>query len=444
MDGILFELLVILALILANGIFAGAEIALISIRKTRIAEMAEEGSRRGRAVKALRDDPERLLATVQVGITVVGASAAAFGGARLAAELAPLLEGLPLVGRRADTVALGLVIAFVSYLSLVLGELVPKSLALRGAESYGRLVARPLLGLTVLARPLVWFLTASSNLVLRLFGDRTSFTETRLSSEELHMLVDEATRSGAIDPRAGEIAARAIDFGGLAAEHVMVPRGAVVALSRRATHAEIQRVLLEENHTRMPVYDGSVDDIVGYVSAKDVLAMVLQRDVIILEDLIRPAYFVPDRMPAVDLLHELQRRRTALAIVVDELGGFAGIVTIEDLLEELVGDIVSEHDAPEEGLVRREPDGAFVVVGAMPIRDANRELDLDLPESDDFHTVAGLCIDRVARIPAAGTRLTLDDGTVLEVLEASAHRVRTVRIRPPPDDLAELRADGSE
>jgi putative hemolysin len=441
MDSVLQEILVILALILANGIFAGSEIALISLRKTRVAELASEG-RRGRAIQTLRDDPERLLATIQVGVTVISSTAAAFGGARLSGRLAPVLE--PVAGRHAPQLALALVITLVSYLSLVLGELVPKSLALRGAEGYAGVVARPLLGLTRLARPLVWLLTASSNAVLRLFGDRTSFSEGRLSSEELHMMVDEATRHGTIDPRAGEIASRALEFGDLDAQHVMVPRGAVVAVSRHASPDDLRQVLLEENHTRLPVFDESIDNIVGYVTAKDVLAMVLQKELIVLEDLIRPAYFVPERMPAVDLLHEMQRRRTQLAIVVDELGSFAGIVTTEDLVEELVGDILSEYDKPVDGEIQREPDGAILVPGTLPIRDANRELGLDLPEGEGFTTVAGLCIELAARIPAVGAHLDLPDGTALEVVEASAHRVRSVRIRPRPEEEPIVAADGSE
>jgi putative hemolysin len=268
-----------------------------------------------------------------------------------------------------------------------------------------------------------------------------------MSPEELHMMVDEATKHGTLDPRAGEIASRAIEFGDLDAQHVMVPRGAVVALSRQATQDDIRQILLEENHTRMPVFDGSLDNIIGYVTAKDVLAMVFQKDLIVLEDLIRPAYFVPERMPVVDLLHEMQRRRTQLAIVVDELGSFAGLVTMEDLVEELVGDILSEYDQPDETEIRREPDGTWIVDGALAIRDANRELDLDLPEGEGFTTVAGLAIELAARIPGVGTVVEVENGTKLEVVAATAARVERIRIHPPPqrDEEGEIVvADGSE
>jgi putative hemolysin len=427
------EFLVILFLLLLNGVFAGAEIAVLSLRKTRIAELAEQGSRAVKAIQALRDDPERFLATVQIGITVVGTTAATYGGANMADDFAAALEPLPIVGPYAKQIGMTLVVAMVSFLGLVVGELVPKSLALRSTESYARLIARPILGLAWLARPAVSFLTWSSNLVLRLFGDSTSFTEARLSPEELRLMVTEAAKSGSLDPRAGEIASRAIEFGELTAEECMVPRGAVVAMQRSASPDLIRRIMLEENHSRVPVYEGTIDQIVGYVTAKDVLAMSMEHGLLVIEDILRPAYFVPESMPAVDLLQSMQKKRTPLAIVVDELGSVTGIVTMEDLVEELVGEIFSEHDkAPEDQFVR-EASGAVRVQGAMTIRDVNRALGLDLPEGDDWTTVAGLCISLAGRIPGTGTRLKSPDGRVLEVLDANPRRVRLVRIEPPPE-----------
>lgn len=417
-------------MILANGVFAGAEIALLSVRKTRVRELVDAGSHRARAIQALRDQPERFLATVQIGITVVGATAAAFGGASLARRLAAVLREMGL-GRSAEEISLALTVGLISYLSLVLGELVPKSLALRSAEGYSLLLARPLLGLSWLARPLVWFMTASSNLVLKLFGDRTTFSEARLSPDELQQLVEEAAKQGSLDPRAGEIASRAFDFGELTVADVMVPRSQIVALKRHSPPEEVKRVLLEDGHSRMPVYEGTLDNIVGYVIVKDVLALSWEQHLIVLEDILRPAYFVAETMRAGHVLKELQRRRTHMAIVVDEQGSVAGLVTIEDLVEELVGEIFSEHEIPVE-LFKREESGAALVQGIASVRDVNRALGLDLPEGDDFTTVAGLCIALAGWIPPTGARLTAEDGTLLEVVDASPRRVRTVRIHPPP------------
>ncbi|WP_224242905.1 hemolysin family protein [Hyalangium gracile] len=418
-------------LVLANGIFAGAEIALLSVRKTRLQELIEAGSSSARAVLALRDNPERFLATVQIGITVVGATAAAFGGASLAQPLAGVLEGLGVSAASAEELAFALVVGLVSYLSLVVGELVPKSLALRYAERYALLISRPLRGISRLMKPVVWLLTFSSNLVLRLFGDKTSFTESRLSAEELQQLVEEAAKAGSVHPGTGDIASRAFEMAELTAAEVMVPRPRVVSLRRHASPEEIKRVLLEEGHSRMPVYEDTPDHIVGYVIAKDLLGVALEKDLIVMEDVLRPAFFVPETTRAMDLLRQMQERRTPMAIVVDEQGGMSGLVTMEDLLEELVGEIFSEHEEPPESF-RREPDGAILVEAEASIRDTNRALGLELPEGESFSTVGGLCLSLAGAIPAPQTRLTLPDGTVLEVVEASPRRVKRVRIRPAP------------
>jgi putative hemolysin len=429
LNEILAELAIILALVAANGVFAGAEIAILSVRRTRLAQLVEEGRSSARAVRQLRDQPERFLATVQVGITIVGSTAAAFGGAALAGRLAPYVARVPILATYAEPTALALVVALVSYLSLVLGELVPKSLALRASERYALVVGRPLLALSALARPIVWLLTKSSNAVLRPFGDRTTFTETRLSVEELEQLVDEAQRAGALDAPTAEIASRALAFRELTAGDVMVPRSRIVALPRDAPQEELKRMLLEEGRTRMPVFDGTLDEIVGYVMAKDLAAMAWERELIVLADLLRPVHFVPATAKAVRVLRDMQRRRTQIAVVVDEHGGVAGLVTLEDLVEELVGEIVGEQEQPES-LYQREPGGTALVRGDAPIREVNRALELDLPEGDGYTTVAGLCVALAGAVPDRGARVRAPDGTALEVVEASPRVVRLVRVHP--------------
>jgi putative hemolysin len=393
-------------------------------------------------VKRLRDEPERFLATIQIGITIVGATAAAFGGAALAVRLAPYLARAPLLAAHAESVALALVVAIVSSLSLVLGELVPKSIALRSAERYALLVGRPLLALSSLARPVVWLLTAASNLVLRPLGDRTTFTESRLSVEEIEQLVDEAGRAGSLDAPTAEIASRALAFRDLTAGDVMVPRSRISALPRTAAPEDLKRLLLEEGRSRMPVYDGTLDEIVGYVVAKDLAAMAWERQLLVLEDLVRPVHFVPASAKAVQVLRELQRRRTQIAIVVDEHGGVAGLLTLEDLIEELVGEIVGEREQPE-ALFQSEPGGSSLVRGEAPIREVNRALDLELPEGDGYTTIAGLCIALAGTVPERGARLHAPDGTQLEVLEASPRVVRSVRLHPPASLARPVREPGS-
>jgi putative hemolysin len=425
------EFLVVLALVVVNGIFSGAEIAVVAMRRTRIAELADEGRGSARAVLSLRKNPERFLATVQIGITVVGAAAAAIGGSSMARKIEPYLTGSAWLERHAEGVALALVIAGVSYLSIVIGELVPKSLALRSAERYALLIGKPLVAVSWLARPIVWFLSSSANLLLKPFGDKTTFIEARHSAEELRELVTEASQAGTIPPEAGEIAARALELPELVAADVMIPRQNVVMIPKNISREGLRTVLLEHRYSRLPVNDGSVDNIVGYVTVKDVLALAWERNLVVLGDIIRPPYFVPDSKPVVDLMTEMRAQHLAFAIVVDEHGGMSGIITMEDLVEEVVGEIFSEHRRTAHASIAKQPDGSIVVDGVTPIREINRALDLELPEEGDWTTIAGLCLVLAAGVPKPGDSFVTENGIVLEVLDASARRVRTVRIRPP-------------
>ncbi len=429
------ELLIVVALLMVHGLFAGSEIAVLTVRKTRVKEAVRRKDRRAIAVNALRAKPERFLATVQIGMTIAGTAAAAFGGARIEQGLEPFYRGLGF-GTWAPATSLATVVLIVAITELVVGELVPKSLALRYSDRYSFFVARPLRTLSQIVRPIVWLLISLSNLVLRFFGDKTTFTESRLSKDELQQLVEEAAKTGSVDPRASEIASRALGFGEVTVAEVMVPRNRVVALRRSAPPDEIQRLILEEGHSRMPVYDHNIDNIVGYVVARDVLALSWQGGLLVLEDIVRPAHKVTESTRALDLLRELQRRHLQMAIVVDDHGGLSGLVTTEDLIEELVGDIMSEDDVAEQYFVR-EPGGTILVQGWAAVRKVNRDLHLDLPVGADRTTIAGLCMALAEAIPQAGEKLVTDNGTVLEVIEASPRRVRRVRIHPAQAELAE-------
>lgn len=426
--GVALEVLVLLALVLINGVLAGAEIAIVSIRKTRLKELVDGGSPAARAVMRLRQHPEGFLATVQIGITVISATAGAFGGANFAADVAPLLARSDRLAPHASWIAMAVVVSLISFLSLVLGELVPKSLALRSSERYALVMGRPVLLLSVLARPLVWLLTASSNLVLRIFKDSTNFIEARISPDELRQLVKEASDAGTVHPHAGKIAARALSFSRLRAVDVMIPRSQVTAVPRDASQEMLRRILVGQPHTRVPVYEGHVDSVVGYLSIKDIIGTVWAQQPVVLEDVLRTPLYVPPFKSAVDLLVEMRARDQPFAIVIDPHGGFAGLVAMEDLIEELVGEVFNERaDTPEP--FRRELDGGVLVSGAMSVRDVNQALGLELPEGEGWKTIAGLVLDRVTRIPATGEIVTLDDGTTLEVIDASPRRVRLLKLR---------------
>jgi putative hemolysin len=425
---VLTELIIIVVLVLANAVFSGAEIAIVALRKNRIQELADEGKGSARAVLSLREKPESFLATVQVGITVVGATAAAFGGSSLAERLAPWLAQNAWLAPHAEGVALALVIGAVSYLSIVVGELVPKSLALRGAERYALLVSRPLLFLSQLARPLVWLLSASANLLLKPFGDSTTFTEARHSAQELQQLVDEAVIAGTVHPEAAEIASRALALPEVTVAEVMVPRQNVEALPNNVSSNDLHDILLEHTHTRLPVYDGNIDNVVGYVSVKDILALAWEEKLFILRDVIRPAFFVPESKKAVELIKEMRGRRIPLAVVVDEHGGMSGIVTMEDLLEELVGEIFNEHETGQGDSIVPTGENTYLIEGTAHLREVSRKLGVELPDDGSWTTLAGLVLHLAGGMPRAGDKFSLPNGVTLEVVDATPRRVKSIRV----------------
>jgi putative hemolysin len=426
----LVELVVILGLILANGFLSGAEIAVVSVRKTRLTALVEEKRTGARALAALRARPERFLATVQVGITIVGTAAGAFGGAAMGADLEPFVRRLPGVGAYARDVSLGTVVALISYLTLVLGELVPKSLALRAAEPYALWMSPVLTVLAWITRPLVWVLTRSSNLLLKPFSDRTTFTESRLSREELKELVDEAAKTGALAEHTSQLASRALQFEQLTGADIMVPRNRIVALPQNADQETIRRCLLEERRSRMPIYDGTIDNIIGYVSAKDLLALAWEAQLIVLRDVLRPVRQLIESTPAAQLLEYMQREKQRMAILVDEHGATAGLVTFEDLMEELVGEVMSEHERGGQPL-EREPSGALLARGDVAVREVARALHVEIKPPHNITTVGGLCASLAGGvIPQRGARLADPSGLIFEVTEASPRFVRRVRIVP--------------
>lgn len=428
------ELVVIVALILVNGVFAGAEIAIVALRTSRLKELADAGSSTARTLIELRGNPERFLSTIQVVITVVGSAAAAFGGSNFAEDLAPLVRLVPVLEPYADQIALGLVVAMISFLSLLLGELVPKSLGLRFSERYSFVVARPLTAMAWLLSGPVWVLTNAANLVLRFFGDKTNFLESRVSLEELRAIVGEAHETGVMPPQAGVIASRAIEFAELTAGDVMVHRSMVVALSKSANADEIKSRMLAGIHQRYPVYEGSIDNVAGYVSWRDIIVRLWDGQPVDLAEALHPTILAPQTQPAPVLLEEMRSRKVHLAVIVDEHGGTAGIVTLEDLLEELVGEIASEGKfAPRDDIVV-QPDRSALVAATTAIRDVNRALGVALEEPDQVNTLGGLCVTLAGgRIPKTGERFQAADGSLLEVVDASVRRVRSVRVvRPAP------------
>jgi putative hemolysin len=336
---------------------------------------------------------------------------------------------LPYLGRHAGAGSVVVVVGLVSYLSLVLGELVPKSLALRHSERYALLIAPVLDRIASLARPLVWLLTKSSNVILGPIGNKTNFTESRLSPGQLRELVEEATETGTLDERVADIASRALGFAKLTVGQVMVPRTRIVGIRRGSSIDELRRIVLEHPHSRLPVYTETIDDIIGYVLYKDLLPLAWEGRLVVLEDLIRVPYFVGKTLSAIELLEDMRERHQQLTVVLDEHGGTAGMVTLDDLVEELTGEVLNELQHGKPRSIAPQPDASTLVRGDTPLHEINHELDLAL-SGDGQTTTGGLCQLLAEGVPPEGTLLRASDGTHLRVERASKRTVDLVRILP--------------
>jgi putative hemolysin len=420
------EAVLILLLIVGNALFSGAEIAILEVRKTRLRELKEHGVGAAGAVIRLREQPELFFATVQVGITLVETMAAVLGGATISRALSAALVRFGASPTVAEDISLGVVVAIITYLTVVVGELVPKSLALRSGERFALLAGRPLWMLSRLIRPVVAALTASANLVLKPFRDSTRFSESRFSPRELQQLLDEAATAGTVQPRAAEIASRAIDFQHVQVTALMVARQDMVRIDRNATWEQASKILIDRGHRRVLVSDGDPDHIIGYVTVRDLIAG-KQADLPGIQSLVRPIDAVPQTARAPEVLALMQSKRALIALVVDEHGGIAGLVTLDDLVEELVGETFEEHET-QGPRIRREGEGSALVEGGTPVHEVNRELGVALPTSPGVVTLAGFVLSRVGGFPRPGVSVDIDHGTRIEVVEATERRVVRARI----------------
>ena len=417
------NVLLILALIVLNGVFSMSELAVVSSRKARLRKRAEEGSRGARAALALAENPNRFLATVQVGITLVGIFAGAYGGAQLAAPLADALRRVAVLASVADGLAIAAVVATITYLSLVVGELVPKQIALNNPERIAAAVARPMQVVSVVATPLVWLLSKSTDGLFRLLrlraNDGASATE-----EEIGFLLHEGTEAGVIHSEEQRIVERVFRFGDQDVGGVMTPRREVFFLDLDAPAEATREKLLTAPHVRLVACRGGLDHVVGVVDVRTLLGRALAGDPLDPAAAVTPVRFVPEHSPAIRALELFRETGDKVAVVIDEYGGVAGLVALDDVLEALVGTLPGAGDLPSGGVVRRE-DGSFLVDGRVTIEDAEAAIGARLPPVDDrgdYRTVAGWVVARLGRIPETGE--CVDAGTVrVEVVDMDGPRV---------------------
>jgi putative hemolysin len=441
-ESLWLEAILILMLILANGFFAASEIAIIAVRKSRIDALLEKGVRSASAVARLKNDPDRFLATVQIGVTLVSTFASALGGAAAVRFLRPYIESLPIPNAHhwAQPLAILFVVVPIAYLSLVLGELVPKSLALRFSEQIALLVARPIDSLSRVSSFFVKILTASSNAVLRAFGRKEAESASFISVEEVKSLIREGAAKGIFNETEKELIHSVFEFADTPVKAIMKPRTEVHAIEMGASLNEIAKSFVDSGFSRIPVYDGDLDRVVGVLYNKDVFKALQERGDFRMRDHLHPAFFAPSSLPISELLKQLQRRHLSMALVVNEFGEIEGLATVEDIVEEIVGEIRDEYDREERGPVERLADGSMVIQGSALLRDLKSDFDLPFEESPDYLTLAGFVLAQLKRIPRAGEWVE-HHGYRLTIVDMEGRRIVKIKMEPTaprPTEVAAL------
>ncbi|HEY5974292.1 MAG TPA: hemolysin family protein [Geobacteraceae bacterium] len=436
MDTVFLELVLIAILVVLNGFFACAEFAIISIRKSRITQLIAAGDQRARLVDKLQKDPPRLLAIVQVGMTVIGSTASALGGVIAVDHLRPvfLASSSDLLHNAAEPLSVTIVVALISYFILILGELVPKTIGLRYADTMAVRVAVPLDFVARVGGVVVWFLSLSSKLVLRLLGMKGE-GQAFVTREEVQHMVAEGHETGVFTASENEFIKNLFDFTHTSVREVMVPRTRMAALDLDLPREEMVRFILENQYSRYPVYRESIEQIVGFIHGKDFLGRVVTDAGFDITSIVRPPLYVPEGKKVNDLLKEMQRKRVHMALVVDEYGGLSGLVTTEDLLEELVGEIEDEHDVGEPKRIQQLSDGSFLVDALLPINDLEDLLHVTFEEDLPYDTLAGLILHLLGRFPERGEEVAWHDYQLIceEVKKNAIVRVRIAQRQEGPD-----------
>jgi putative hemolysin len=435
MSDLILQLVVVLFLVIIEAVFVAAEISLVSLRHSRIEQLIDEGQRGAHRVRRLVQDPARFLAVAQIGVTFVGFLASAYAAVNLAERLAVVLRNIPVLKDAAAGIALLIVTILLSLFFIVFGELVPKTLALARPDRVALALAGPIDVLGRILAPLVSSLTWLTRKIAGGFGTDVAL-QAQISSQELKLIVERGGEQGILEAEEEQMISAVIELGERRLHEIMVPRTDMTALPVTASMDEVIDTFVREGHSRIPVYKETIDEIIGILLAKDLLPFLKGPDQKPnLRKLLRPPLFVPESMSIDDLLHKLQGRRVHLAIVLDEYGGTAGMVTIEDLLEEIVGEIQDEYDEEEPMTVRLSDDEARID-GRAPVDDLGELFDVELAgleDSEEYDTVGGLIYHRIGGVPRPGDQVHLDEqGLTLTVESTDGRRVGKVLVVRAP------------
>lgn len=431
MTEILFETVVILLLITVNGLLAMSELAIVSSRRVRLQQMAQDGNYGAEVALELAETPNRFLSTVQVGITLVGIFAGAVGGATIAQALAQLLVQIPLLVPYADAISLFLVVGTITLFTVVLGELVPKRVALHNTERIATIIARPMRALSIVTWPIVRLLGLATDAVLTVFRLEAE-PKTSLTEEEIRMLVEQGAQAGIIEEVEREMVESVFMLGDRPLEAIMTPRPEIVWLDVNAPQEEIRQIIKGSSHSRFPVCDGELDKPLGLVRAKDLLANCLSGERLTLGEVIQEPLFAPENAQALQVLERFRETGVHLAMLVDEYGGIEGLVTSFDILEAIVGDIPTMDEIDRPPIVQRE-DGTWLVDGLISMDDFRRAFDIGaLPGEGTYQTVGGFVVFMLGSLPAPGNYFGYG-GYRFEVADMDGRRVDKVILEKRPD-----------
>lgn len=426
------DLFIIIGLVVINGVFAMSELAIVSAKTSTLETKAESGSASARIAITLAADPGKFLSTVQIGITLIGIIAGAYSGASLGGPVGERLALLGLSAEYADDTGFALVIAFTTYLSLIIGELVPKQLALRSAVPVSLVMARPMAFLAKAAAPLVWLLDSSSAAIIRLFGIRGK-DEASVTAEELQMIFAEATRSGVIEAEQRQILTGVVRLAERPVREMMTPRTEVDWIEADADLAEIRETIEDSSHSLLPVAEGSPDTVLGVVKVRDVLAAMVRGTPVSIRTMLRKVEVVPDQLDAMDALRVLQSAEVAMAVVHDEYGHFEGIVTPVDLLTAIVGNFASDRDDGDLPSVVEREDGSLLVSGSLSADALADRLGLEYGEDREFGTAAGYALSVMKKLPGEGEHF-IDQGWRFEVLDLDGRRIDKLLVSRADED----------
>ena len=430
MNAVAFEIIVIFLLLVVNGVFAMAEIAVVSSRKARLRRLADQGNSKARIALELAESPNRFLSTVQIGITLVGIFAGAFGGATLATELAQPIRQVSFLSSYADKIAFGLVVVGITYFSLVLGELVPKRFGLSNPEGISMAIARPMNWLSKFAGPIVSFLSVSTEALLRLLGFKQA-KEVVVSEEEVRMLMQEGVRAGAFNKVESQIIHSALELDQLPVREIMTPRPKVIWLNQDDPHEQIWHKIVVSNHSHFPVYEGNRDHTAGVVSVKAIYANLAAGVGVKLKDLMVPPLVVPETQMVLQLVESFRQSGKHIALVADEFGSIAGLVTMNDVMEAIVGEFPSQGERAKP-VAKKRDDGSWLIDAMIDLDAVEKALPgfrFDGGAHSEYQTLAGFVVKTLGHVPKEGETFEAQ-GYIFEVLDMDRHRVDKVLVMP--------------